>query len=554
MSYLKRQGARHVRQQDPIPGAGQVPNSAGGYAWGVDDWTRLRRFLVLGSEGGSYYASEWTLTRENATAVERCIRADGARAVAEIVRVSDAGRAPKNDPALFGLAMAAGLGDPETRRAALDALPQVARTGTHLFQFATFVESFRGWGRSLRRAVGRWYAAQPVDALAHQAVKYRRREGMAHRDLLRLAHPGQRVSSGNPSVAVTAGHERLFDWVARGGSTDGLPRIVEGFARAQAARTSAETARLVADYRLPREAVRPEHLNAPDVWAALLADMAVTALVRNLAKMTRVGVLAPGSAGTAAVVARLGDAERIRRARLHPIALLAALRTYGSGRGVRGRSRWAPVAEVVDALDAAFYTAFRNVEPTGRRLMLALDVSGSMGWGDVAGVARLTPRDASAAMALVTAATEPRHEIVGFFAGGWFRDRGRHRYEGLPDGLTRLKISPRQRLDDAVRAVDDLPFGPTDCALPMLYAQALEREVDTFVIYTDSETWAGDVHPVQALRDYRRASGIDARLVIVGMVSNGFSIADPADAGMLDVVGFDTATPQLIADFARHAV
>ena len=99
-----------------------------------------------------------------------------------------------------------------------------------------------------------------------------------------------------------------------------------------------------------------------------------------------------------------------------------------------------------------------------------------------------------------------------------------------------------------------LPFGGTDCALPMLYAQAHKREIDTFVIYTDSETWAGDIHPVQALRDYRHASGIDARLVVVGMVSNGFSIADPNDPGMLDVVGFDTATPQLISDFARGAL
>ena len=74
------------------------------------------------------------------------------------------------------------------------------------------------------------------------------------------------------------------------------------------------------------------------------------------------------------------------------------------------------------------------------------------------------------------------------------------------------------------------------------------------MIYTDSETWAGGVHPAQALRRYRETSGIDARLVVVGMVSNGFSIADPADAGMLDVVGFDTATPQLISDFARGVV
>ena len=99
-----------------------------------------------------------------------------------------------------------------------------------------------------------------------------------------------------------------------------------------------------------------------------------------------------------------------------------------------------------------------------------------------------------------------------------------------------------------------LPFGGTDCALPMLYAIEQEREVDTFVIYTDSETWAGDVHPAQALREYREQSGIEAQLVVVGMVSNGFSIADPSDPGMLDVVGFDTATPQVISGFAAGRI
>jgi len=555
MSYLKRMGTRRVPQRAPIPGSGQVPNSAGGFAWAVDSWTRLRRFLILGSEGGSYYAGEWKLTRENAQAVERCLTEDGPRTVAEIVRVSHEGRAPKNDPALFALAMAAGAGDEATRTAALEALPQVCRTGTHLFRFATFVEGFRGWGRSLRRAVGRWYAAQSPDALAYQAVKYRQREGVTHRDLLRLAHPAERVSAGNPQLAVSAEHARLFEWIVRGGATEGLPRHVEGFARAQEAASAKEAAALVRDYGLPREAVNPEHLRSPEVWEALLEDMPMTALIRNLATMTRVGVLEPGSAGTATVVTRLGDAERIRRARVHPIAVLAALRTYASGHGARGRGEWNPVSTIVDALDAAFYSAFGNVEPAGTRVLLALDVSGSMAGGSVAGVPSLSPRDASAALALVTAATEPRHEVVGFFAGrGGFKKRGRNVHFGYQDGLTPLAISPRQRLDDAVRTVSKLPFGGTDCALPMLYAQAREREIDAFVIFTDSETWAGDVHPAQALRDYRRASGIDARLVVVGMVSNGFSIADPADPGMLDVVGFDTATPQLISDFARGAV
>jgi 60 kDa SS-A/Ro ribonucleoprotein len=555
MSYLKRHGTRRVPQNAPIPGSGQVRNTAGGFAWAVDDWTRLRRFLILGSEGGSYYASEWTLTRENAQALERCLAEDGPRAVQEIVRVSEEGRAPKNDPAIFALAMAAGVGDEPTRQAALEALPQVCRTGTHLFQFATFVEGFRGWGRSLRRGVGRWYAAQPVDRLAYQAVKYRQREGVTHRDLLRLAHPGEDVSAGNPTLDVTGDHARLFEWIVRGGEAEGLPRVVEGFARAQAAATPAETAELVREYRLPREALQTEHLTEAGVWEALLEDMPMMAMVRNLATMTRVGVLAPDSDGTAKVVAQLGDGERIRRARVHPITVLAALRTYRAGRGFRGRAEWSPVREVVDALDAAFYTAFGNVEPSGKRLLLALDVSGSMMSGWVGGVPNLTPRDASAALALVTAATEPHYETVGFFAGkGGWKSGTKSQWGFGEQGLTPLPISPRQRLDDIVKTVSDLPFGGTDCSLPMLYAQAHEREVDAFVIYTDSETWAGDLHPVQALRDYRQASGIDAQLVVVGMVSNRFSIADPADPGMLDVVGFDTATPQLISDFVRGAL
>ena len=117
--------------------------------------------------------------------------------------------------------------------------------------------------------------------------------------------------------------------------------------------------------------------------------------------------------------------------------------------------------------------------------------------------------------------------------------------------LTPIALSPRQRLDDAVRAVSRLPMGGTDCALPMVWAAQRKIDVDTFVVYTDNETWAGSVHPAQALRSYRQASGNAAKLVVVGMTSNGFTIADPNDAGMLDVVGFDTATPPVISDFAR---
>ena len=55
------------------------------------------------------------------------------------------------------------------------------------------------------------------------------------------------------------------------------------------------------------------------------------------------------------------------------------------------------------------------------------------------------------------------------------------------------------------------------------------------------------------LRRYREKTGIDARLIVVAMTSGGFTLADPSDAGMLDVVGFDASAPQIIRDFVMGA-
>jgi 60 kDa SS-A/Ro ribonucleoprotein len=81
--------------------------------------------------------------------------------------------------------------------------------------------------------------------------------------------------------------------------------------------------------------------------------------------------------------------------------------------------------------------------------------------------------------------------------------------------------------------------------------RALENRepVDAFVIYTDSETYMGKIHPQVALEEYRRGMGINAKLIVVGMTSNCLTIADPNDLNTLNLAGFDTATPRIINDF-----
>ena len=532
----------------------QAKNHAGGFTFTADDDTRLRRFLTLGSAGGTYYTGERELTKDNAGIVLDAARHRTSDLVSMVVEISTAGRAPKQNPALFALAAAAKLGDDEGRKVAHAAVPLVARTGTHLFLFARYLEQFGGWGRGSRRAIANWYAdpERPVGQVAYQAVKYQQREGWTHRDLLRLSHP----KTDEPA------RRQLFDWISgRDAELDGLA-IVSAYERAQAATSAAEVVFIIGSgVGLSWEMIPDRFLNEPAVWEALVAKgVPQTALMRQLPRLTKLGLLSPLGSLTSTVTAQLIDPERLRKARVHPVNVLVAQRTYASGQSARGTGEWSPSRPVVDALDAAFYAAYGAIEPTGKRLMLALDVSGSMSFNPISGMP-ITPREASAALALVTAATESAYEIVGFTAGAATQGRIQYR-RGMAYGgsanmlredieLTPLAISPRQRLDDAIQAVSNLPFGGTDCALPMIHAERNGLAVDTFVIYTDNETWAGQTHPHEALASYRRASGIDARLVVVGMTATEFSIADPTDPGMLDVAGFDSAVPGLISDFAR---
>jgi 60 kDa SS-A/Ro ribonucleoprotein len=520
MKYSQLYNVKRTHQSQPIPGRKQVQNSAGGYVWEVDAWAMLDRFLILGTESGTYYATPRALTAENAANAIALIGTDGQRVVRRTVDVSVRNIAPRNDPAVFVLALCASCGDDATRATALEALPAVCRTGTHLFAFAATCDGLRGWGRGLRKAVGRWYNSKSAGELEYQLVKYAQREGWSNRDLLRLAHP----------IPSSEDHRALFKWVVDAEVTGSLPKV-QAMLQLREETDAARAAQIIRDSGLPREAIPTQLLSHTEVWEALLETMPLTAMIRNLATMTRVGLLVKGTSACDRIVSALGSRDRLVRARIHPMAILIALKTYASGTGLRGSGTWTPVKPVVEALDAAFYTAFEAVEPTGRRYLLGLDVSGSMSTGGVAG-APLTPCEASAAMAMVTVARESNVTTMAF-----------------SDEFRPLRLDPAVGLSKTVKRTQGLAFGRTDCAQPMLYAMKHEIPVDAFIVYTDNETWFGGIHPAQALQEYRKQMGINAKLIVVGMTATAFTIAEPQDAGMLDIVGFDASAPAAMNQF-----
>lgn len=541
---LMKAGTRRTPQSEQADPR-QARNNAGGFAFTIPAEAQLHRFLTIGTEGGTYYVKERELTRQNAALVQELAKSDASLVVSAAREISVAGRAPRNNPALFALAAASKLGNDEGRHAAFNALSDIARTGTHLYTWARYRELFGGWGRGARRAVAEWYLTKDTDRLAYQMVKYRQRDGWTHRDLLRLSHP----------LTADASYRALFDFACKRDG-EALPQIVQAFEKAQSiergdltgAKKAQEWVKLIGDSRLPWEALPDRALTMPSVWRALLeAGMPMTALLRKLPVLTNLEVLQPLSEHLRLVCGQLTDQERLVKSRVHPVSILIAMKTYAQGRSMRGDSRWVPVPQVTDALNDAFYLAFGAVEPSGKRTMLALDVSGSMG-SAVAGIPGLSCREASAALALVTAATEKDYAITGFTSGSGPSRWGPSRWGA---GMSLLSISPKQRLDDVVRSISRLSFGGTDCSLPMRWALQTKTEVDTFQVYTDNETWHGDIHPFQALREYREKMGIPARLAVVAMTPTEFSIADPRDPGSLDVSGFDSAVPILLSDFSR---
>ena len=519
-NYLKEQNtpksvSTRVRED-------QVENSTGGFVFKTSDEQRLTRFLVLGSDGGTYYATERDLTNENIDFIIDMIKSDEALVRETVVNVSTNARAPKNSQALFVMALLFVYG--EDKVMATDALLDVARTGTHLFEFVSYLKAMGGLGKAKRRAIGAWYLNKPNVAL--QVAKYRSRHGYTHRDLLRLSH-------------VVGLDRNVGEFILHGVVTDDAPEILKAFEAAQAVTTDKEAVKVLKQYPdAPWEFFPTSVHNSKEFWKAVFKSgkMGQTALLRNVTRFAKLGLF--DDLKFAGDVAKaLSDPEAIKRGRLHPVQYLNALGIYTKGRALdRGYYGYTPDytvnSKVAGALEKGFYAAFGNVVPSGKRTMISLDVSESMTYYAPAGLVGLNCMEASVAMAMVTIRTEDYVEVNGFSRT-----------------LVNIPISDMDSLEGVMKRLDGLPFYHTDVALPIKKALDERKVIDTFIIYSDNEVNYGQ-HPYEVLNEYRRRVNPEARLVVVGMTSTGFTVADPKDDKALDVVGFDASAPGVIADFS----
>ena len=598
-----------------------------------------------------------------------------------------------------------------------------------------------GIGRGIRRVFGEYFYSRSGIEIANLMTKYQNREGWTIKDVLTLIHiDPKRMKDDGGRLAIEhvfKTKEEFEPIIATAPPTteptktflSAIKEIHTIVLRPSASQSELDRIiHLINTVGLCREQLPSQLFKHKKVWEALLFSkgangkgkgMPLTALIRNLGKLTtaEIGIIAPFSTipiqsltpTVKHICDRITDAADIKRTRIHPYTILVAMMTYKKGHGDKGGMMWSHNIHIVEALDKAFKLAFQNITPTGKRIKIALDVSGSMSAAFCTGSPVVSCAVGSVAMMMMTLYVENQHRRVppprdGSSALGvppprdgssalltapgaspppaasplWKTTQlpdGRTLYEntktnecqfikppatpssasagggvapgaatraelpsrggGTPGGtppptipqykatkkylgiydaqadataaarppaphfgyssnsyytppppylpylypvptpptnvticafsdtltdLTKAVVGymdattdpatglPTMTIDDALKLVE-LPFSATDCSLPMVRALETKEQVDAFVIYTDNETFAGKIHPQAALEQYRAATGIDAKLIVVGMTSNCLTIADPKDLNTLNLAGFDTATPRLINDF-----
>lgn len=535
-----------VTEQTKKAKPNQVLNNAGGYVFQVDDMNLVNRFLIMGTEGGNYYVSESKLTYEVSEKIKSIIEVKGKEVVELIVKVSEAGLAPKNDPALFLLALCSASENKDTRKYALSNLWRVARIPTHLYHFVTFMKNHRGFGRLADTALEKWFNNKKAEDLAYSLTKYASRDGWSARDLLRLAKPkpaseGHRVVYNYVTYTEEkrkAGKEYLIENESVRKNNTKVVDYLRNVDLVKSGKLSEkELVKFVKENRFPMEVI-PTDKQTAKVYEAVLESAGMTWIIRNLGNLSKQGVLQEGAWDVIKFVTeKLTSEKELEKARIHPINVLAALKTYSAGRGFKGNNTWNVVQKVVSSLDEAFYKSFKFVEPTNKRYYIGLDCSGSMFSANVNGMPFLNAAEVGACFAMSILKKEPFSMIKGYNST-----------------MQDIRVSDKSSLSEVLSVMKRVNWGLTNCSLPMQEALKNKTKVDVFVNITDNETYAGNIHPFQALKQYRKEMGIEAKMIVLATSVSDFTIADPSDKGMMDVAGFSSEVPQIISMFAKGEI
>ncbi|XP_062582443.1 uncharacterized protein LOC134244189 [Saccostrea cucullata] len=461
-------------------------------------------------------------------------------------------------PLAYTLAVCARSTNQAVSKKAYEALPIVCKIPGHLFLFISYCQKsldLKSWPRKHRKAIARWYTENPCYLedpllLAKHVTKYKKRHGITHKRVIKSCHPNPgRCPTDIRYILcyVTKGIAKATQLKQREGGRISQ-RVVEFIEDVETIKKKnvpeEDLINIIRKQQLTWEQIPNEFLRFKKVWNALLHLMPMTALLRNLGKLTKFGLLQPGSVEEKRVCSRIENQDILKQAYLHPIQILSSLNGYRRGRELRSNQRrWAVNPNIVKSLTKAFMIqlASNRIQMQPKNILIAINVQIAME-NHVVGIPSMNCKQTAIALAMTlrNVYSSSAHTIT--FGGK--NTRG----QGFDFPLTEEGLFDTEKVLESIVPRKD--YEATDFGEPFQYALGNLERVDAIIIMTDHLTTEDqkDIrnHYAQFKQSKRNTSLITICFKNSGKVP---PVADPEDPRMLDVIGVDADAVKIILSF-----
>ena len=475
-------------------------NEAGGVAYVRDAKEALAQYAAMGCLNSVFYADAATQLQK---ALALC-DAVSSEFVAKTAIYARQRGFMKDMPALLLAYLAQRDG-----ASMAQAFDRVVDNGRMVRNFVQIIRSGAIGRKSLgtrpKRVVQKWLDRASVQSVLSASIG----KSPSLADVIRMVHP-------KPSTAERAA---LYAWlIGKTYQADALPAVVREF---EAFKLSAREP--VPD--LPFQFLTALPLTG-DHWRAIAERASWQTLRMNLNTFARHGVFA-NAASVARVAKRLRDVNEIRRSRVFPYQLMAAYNVASDGM---------PQA-ILDALQEAIELATANVPAMKGRVVVAVDVSGSMN-SAISGrrkgaTSKVRCVDVAALLASCIKRVNPETRVMPF-----------------AESVKSLRLNARDSVLTQAQQMSALCGGGTRISAPLAMLNTERADVDLLVIVSDNQSWADtrSVGGTETMRQWveMKSRCPSGRMVCIDLQPYATSQTVAAD-DITHVGGFSDAVFDLLA-------
>lgn len=346
-------------------------------------------------------------------------------------------------------------------------------------------------GSRIKKAAGKWLIEKLGE---YWTVKYgAEKKGGAYslKQMIQVLHPdakGQKLP--------------LFDYIMEreGASLAELPQI-QAFEALKSAKTPEEKIKAIIDGRLPHEVATTFAGKDAKVWEAIVPNLPIFALLKNLATLERHGVL---ESNRKLISGKFADAATIQKSKILPYRFLEARKHVNAA--------WAQ-----DALRDGLDLSFGNFDDIEGRSAVFLDISGSM---------------------------ESYIQTAAIFAVCLMKKTGGDgRFLCYDTQLDEVKVSMR---DSTLTQAERIHArGETNTSLPMKKLLSDRDKVDNIILITDEQQNMGAPF-IDALDEYRRKVNRNVRCFVINVAPYHGSLM-PVEGNTYYIYGWSDQVLQFVS-------